>query len=67
MKKLFRSHSDARLGGVLGGIGSAIGVDANVLRLIYAVLTIFTGFIPLVVIYVLAWAILPMSHDTQSS
>jgi phage shock protein C len=41
------------LAGVMGGLGEFFGVDPVFLRLGYLILTIFTGFIPGIVGYVL--------------
>ncbi len=42
--KLFRSRTDRKIGGVLGGAAVYFGVDASLLRLVYAVATVLTGF-----------------------
>jgi phage shock protein C len=58
MKRLYRSKKDRILGGVCAGLGEHLDVDPTVIRLIWAVvsvLSIGTG----VVIYILAWIIIP--------
>jgi phage shock protein PspC (stress-responsive transcriptional regulator) len=58
MKRLYRSKKDRILGGVCAGLGDHLDVDPTVIRLIWAVvsvLSIGTG----VVIYILAWIIIP--------
>lgn len=59
MKTLYRSRTNKMLGGVFGGLGEMLHVDANILRLIYGVLALATGVLPAVVLYIIAWAILP--------
>ena len=59
MKKLFRSKTDKCLAGVFGGLGEAYGVDPNILRLAAVFLTIATGFIPMLVTYLVAYFIVP--------
>jgi phage shock protein C len=57
MKKLLRSTSDRKLSGVLGGLARYTGMDASLLRILFVILLIFTGFFPLVLIYI-AWIFL---------
>lgn len=54
---LSRSSTDKVLGGVAGGIARYIGVDAGIVRIVTALLVVFTGVGWLV--YLLLWAILP--------
>ncbi|WP_319506786.1 PspC domain-containing protein [uncultured Methanolobus sp.] len=56
--KLRRSRNDRMLAGVCAGLGEYLGVDPVVVRLLWAVGTFFslgTGLL----IYVLAWIIIP--------
>ena len=50
--------TDVKIAGVCAGIAEYIGMDTTLLRIIYAVLTLFTAFcgIPL---YLLLWLIMP--------
>ena len=59
MQHLTRSRTNRVFGGVLGGIGQAYGIDPTVLRLIYLVLTLVTGVLPAVVLYLIAWIVMP--------
>jgi len=47
------------IAGVMGGLGEFFAVDAVLLRLGYLILTVFTGFIPGIIGYVLAVLIVP--------
>jgi phage shock protein PspC (stress-responsive transcriptional regulator) len=49
------------LGGVLAGFADYLGVDVVPLRIVYALVTLFTGIIPGVVAYIIAWIIMPQS------
>jgi phage shock protein PspC (stress-responsive transcriptional regulator) len=65
MKKLYRSRSDRKLSGVLGGLSKYLGVDASVLRILFVILLIPTGFFPLGIIY-FAWIFLvPEESDVN--
>ncbi|HTK30247.1 MAG TPA: PspC domain-containing protein [Vicinamibacterales bacterium] len=58
--RLTRSLSDRRLAGVCGGIAAYFEIDATVVRVIWAVLTIVPGAIVCgVVAYLVAWIVLP--------
>lgn len=56
---LNRSRTDRRIGGVLGGAAVYFGVDPSILRLLYAVATVLTGFWLGVVLYVVAMVVVP--------
>lgn len=56
-KRLFRSN-DRMLGGVCAGIAEYLGWDATLVRVAYALITIFGVGSP-VLIYVLLWIIMP--------
>lgn len=60
MKKYYRSRTDRSLGGVIGGLVEYANweVDPNLVRLAYAILTLFTGG-GLLLLYLLAWIIIP--------
>lgn len=58
-RKLFRSVDDKILGGVLGGLAVYFGIEAVWLRLIFVLLAIASIGIPVGIIYLLLWAILP--------
>ena len=56
-KKLRRSQ-DRVIGGVCGGLAEYFGFDITVVRVVYALLTFFTGFsgIP---VYLILWLVMP--------
>lgn len=57
MKKLFRSTTDSRIGGVCGGIAEYTNSDSTIWRLLFVAL-IFAPF-PMILMYLLAWIIIP--------
>jgi phage shock protein C len=57
-KRLVRSNDDRWLSGVCGGVAQYAGVDANLVRLVVVLGTIF-GFGSLFVAYVVAWILMP--------
>ena len=57
--------SDNRLlGGVCGGFAEFIGIDPTIVRVIYAVLTIFTCFCGIILYPILFW-IIPSKYKVQ--
>ncbi|MFC2947243.1 PspC domain-containing protein [Virgibacillus sediminis] len=62
MKKLYRSETNRMLAGVIGGLSEYINMDATILRLLFAVLLITTGF-TVGLIYVVAAFIIPNERD----
>jgi phage shock protein C len=57
-RRLVRSRDDRWLAGVCGGVADYAGVDANLVRLVVVLGTIF-GFGSLLVAYVVAWILMP--------
>ena len=64
MKKLYRSKSNKILGGVCGGLGVYLGIDANIIRLV-CVLLGFTG--TGLIAYIVACLIVPLESDEIDS
>lgn len=56
-KKLRRSH-DKMLGGVCSGIAEYFDMDPTIVRIVYALLTIFTAFSGILV-YIILWIAIP--------
>lgn len=59
MKKLHRSRSNKVLLGVLGGIGETYELDPKMIRIITLLLCLITGVVPFVIVYIVAWIIVP--------
>lgn len=55
-KKLYRSRSNRMICGVCSGLGTFLGVDATVVRVLYAVISLLAGagFLGLVLYFILA-------------
>ncbi len=58
IRRLTRSNTDSMVSGVCGGVAEYLGVDANLIRLLVVIGTIF-GFGSLAVVYVVAWVLMP--------
>ncbi|MFZ1654776.1 MAG: PspC domain-containing protein [Candidatus Moraniibacteriota bacterium] len=67
-KHLYRSQSNKVLAGICGGLGEYWNIDPVMLRLLWILVTVFTGFAPGVIAYVLAAFVVPVkSADSAVS
>ena len=58
-KRLTRSASDRILAGVFGGFGQYFNCSPNIFRIIYVILSILSGLIPGIIIYIILMLIMP--------
>jgi phage shock protein PspC (stress-responsive transcriptional regulator) len=58
-KRLYRSRSDRMIAGVCAGMGKYLGIDATVIRLLFALLAIITGVVPGLILYIVMMFIIP--------
>jgi phage shock protein C len=58
-RKLYRSRDGKMIAGVLSGLGEYVNVDASLLRIVYVALTLFTGIVPGLFLYLLMMIIIP--------
>jgi phage shock protein C len=56
--RLYRSNTDAMIGGVCGGLGSYLGIDTLFVRIFFVLLALGNGIG--VLIYFLLWIIVPL-------
>lgn len=63
-KKLHRSSTDAMLAGVCGGLAEYFEHDSTLWRLGFALFVVITGFFPGVVLYIIAWIVMPRKTNT---
>jgi len=59
-KRLYRSLDESKLAGVCAGLGEYLGTDPVFVRVIWAIGTTITGFIPGILAYLFAWLIMPV-------
>lgn len=65
VKKLYLSRTDKKLLGVCGGIGESYGIDPTLVRLAWVIICVFTAILPGILIYLLAWLIIPLRPAEQ--
>jgi phage shock protein C len=59
-KKLHRSFNDKMLGGICGGLAEYFDVDPSVMRIL-AVISLFISGGMTILVYIVAWIIIPLS------
>jgi phage shock protein C len=62
-RKLYLSRTDKKVGGVCGGIAEYFGMDSTLIRLLAVLITIFSAGVGGVLVYVIAWAIMPQRSE----
>ena len=60
-KRLMRSATDNKIAGVCGGLAYYMDVDSTVVRLIWVLVTFFTGLVFGIVAYLVAWLVMPLA------
>jgi len=63
-KRLLRIRQGRIVAGVCAGLGAYFGVDVNLVRLAFGVLTVFYGLG--ILLYLIAWLILPEKGEDGS-
>ena len=59
MKRIYRSQTDKKVAGIFGGIAEVYNLDPSLLRLGAIFLGVATGILPLIITYLVGWAIMP--------
>lgn len=66
-KRLYRTLNDKVIAGVCGGIAKHLDVDPVLVRLIYILLTFATGLGPGLIVYIIAWVVIPAEPEITFS
>lgn len=64
-RRLMRSWRDKKIAGVCGGFAEYLEVDSTLVRLVWVLLTFFSGVFPGLLVYLLAWLIMPLAPEPQ--
>jgi phage shock protein PspC (stress-responsive transcriptional regulator) len=64
-KRLIRPRDGRMVAGVCAGIGDFFGIDANIVRVVFAALTVFSAGAG-VLVYLAAWAVVPEEGESGS-
>ncbi|MGE5133942.1 MAG: PspC domain-containing protein [Gemmatimonadota bacterium] len=63
-KQLIRPRAGRMVAGVCAGLGDYFGIDPNIVRLVFAALSIFGG--AGVLVYLVAWLVVPEEGEERS-
>ena len=63
MRRLHLSSKEKKLLGVCGGIGETYDIDPVLVRLVFIFIAVITAFVPMVLFYIIAWAVMPNSPE----
>lgn len=63
-KRLYRRRNGRYVAGVCAGLAAYFGIDVTIVRLAFAVFTIFWGLGAL--LYLIAWAVVPEEGEDKS-
>ncbi|MGD0337680.1 MAG: PspC domain-containing protein [Bacteroidota bacterium] len=66
MKRLYRSRTEKKFGGICGGLGEYLDFDPTIVRLFMLIFIFFTGIIPGIIGYLIAMWIIPEKPTTES-
>ena len=66
-KRLMRSSTDSKIGGVCGGLAGYFETDPSIVRIVATLITIGSGFVFGILTYVVAWIILPLAPASYST
>ena len=66
-KKVFRKVENTMIAGVCGAIAEILEVDAKIVRIVYAALTVLTAIFPGIFIYLLLMLLIPKEESPLTS
>ncbi|MFP5383676.1 MAG: PspC domain-containing protein [Gammaproteobacteria bacterium] len=64
-KKLRRSTRNSMIAGVMGGLGEHYDIDPVKLRIVYVLLSVFSGAFPGIIIYIILWILIPKEEEVR--
>jgi phage shock protein C len=60
-RRLMRSSAESKIAGVCSGFADYFEMDPTLMRLLWVLVTFITGIVPGLVVYLVAWAIMPLA------
>lgn len=64
-KKLYRDVRHSVFGGVIAGLAQYLNWDVTIMRILAVILTICTYFWPCVIVYLIAWMVIPIARTPR--
>jgi len=65
--RLHRLVNEKVIGGVAAGMAHHFGIDRALMRVLFVLAFFFTQAVPVVVIYIILWAILPKAEKNTGN
>ena len=66
-KKLYKSSTDKKICGVIGGLAKYLNIDSTILRIIYVLLSLFVLGCPIIIYIVLALVMPQEPENTDNN
>lgn len=64
---LYRSNRSNMIAGVMGGIAERFGWNANLLRVIFVLVSIMSAAFPGILVYLVLWLVIPKQRNDAFS
>lgn len=62
---LYRSNRQSMIAGVMGGIAERFGWNANLLRIIFVLVSIMSAAFPGILVYLVLWLVIPKKQPPE--
>jgi phage shock protein PspC (stress-responsive transcriptional regulator) len=62
---LYRSNRQSMIAGVMGGIAERFGWNANLLRIIFVLVSVMSAAFPGILVYLVLWLVIPKRQPEQ--
>ena len=62
---LYRSSQQSIVAGVMGGIAERFGWNANLLRLIFVIISLMSAAFPGILVYLVLWLVIPKQQTNR--
>ncbi len=63
-KQLTRLPNDKIIFGICSGVAQYLGWDKTIVRIIFVLLLLVTGFFPITILYIIAYFIMPVNNSS---
>ena len=67
MKKIYLDEKNKKFLGVIAGVAQYFNIDATILRVLWILIVVFTGFLPGLIAYIVAYTIMPKPEHRPST
>ena len=64
---LYRSNRSNMIAGVMGGIAERFGWNANLLRIVFVLVSIMSAAFPGILVYLVLWLVMPKQQNSMFS